>query len=170
MELEKCCYFAVIVGEEALLGIPKEERIEFSPAYAPFKPENLSAWQEAAGLGILNGCYLLGHYLVNVGKTEEGSRWLKIAISKGHVQAKRALGEFLLDKGKTGEGLRLLQELADSGDAPACNSLAIRYQNGEGVPRSRAKYRSYLERAARLGSRYAQHCFDADNFLSDRLW
>lgn len=170
MELERLCHFVVKDNEEAFLGIPKKDRTAFSPAYAPFKPENLSTWQEAADLGISNGCYLLGQCLLNGGEIEEGLRWLKTAISKGNYQAKRTLGEYLLDNGKTDAGLKLLNEVVDSGDAYACDILASRYQNGEGVSKSRSKFRYYLERAALRGSHYAQHCLAADNLTSGWGW
>ena len=165
MELDKLCNLALTIGEQALLGIPKEDRIEFSPHYAPYNPDNLRTWQEAANLGVPNGCFLLGQNLINGGETEEGLRWLETAISKGHRQAKRALGEFLLDYGKTNAGLRLLEEAADSGDACACDCLAHRYDDGNGVPQSKSKYRSYLKRAARLGSHMAQLFLEADKSI-----
>jgi TPR repeat protein len=170
MELSRLCYLAVTVAEQALLGVSECDRIEFLPEYMPYKPENLQTWQEAANLGIPNGCYLLGQNLINGGEIEQGLRWLEIAISKGHKQAKRALGEALLDNGRTNEGLRLLEEAANSGDAYACDALAMRYEEGEGVPKSRSKYRFYLERAARLGSRFAQDCLAADNLTPSWGW
>ena len=114
MELERLSYRAVTLEHQVLLGVPNEEKIEFSQEYAPFRPENLYTWQEAAKLGIPDGCYLFGKCLLNGGEAEEGLCWLKIVASKGHKHAKRTLGEYLMDNGEPDEGLRLLQEASDA--------------------------------------------------------
>lgn len=170
LELDNLCYLAITMEEQALLGTPEEERIKFSREYAPFNPENLNLWRESANLGIPNGCYLLGQCLLNGGETEEGLRWLKTAASKGNLRAKGMLGDFLLDKGKTKEGLKLLHEAADSDDAYACDILANKYRDGEGVPKSRSKSRYYFERAASLGSFDAQNCLDDYDLATGRCW
>ena len=156
MELDKLCNLAVTIDEQALLGIPKEDGIEISPEYAPFRSENITTWQEAANLGIPSGCYLFGKCLLNGGEIEEGLRWLRTAASKGRQQAKTTLAEYLLDNGEPDEGIELLQQATDAGDAYACDCLAHRYMDGEGVPKSKSKFRSYLKRAALLGSRNAE--------------
>ena len=170
MELERLSYRAVTLEHQVLLGVPNEEKIEFSQEYAPFRPENLYTWQEAAKIGIPDGCYLFGKCLLNGGEAEEGLCWLKIVASKGHKHAKRTLGEYLMDNGEPDEGLRLLQEASDAGDAYACESLAHRYDDGDGVPKSKSKFRSYLKRAALLGSHIAMLFLEADESRPSWRW
>jgi TPR repeat protein len=170
MELEKLCYLAVTIEHQALLDVPKEKMIDFSQEDAPFRPENLYTWQEAANLAIPNGCYLFGKCLLNGGEIKEGLSWLKTAASKGNEHAKRTLGEYFMDNGEPDEGLRLLQEASDAGDAYACESLAHRYDEGDGVPKSKSKFRSYLKRAALLGSHIAMLFLEADESRPSWRW
>lgn len=152
MELQKTCWQAVTMEQEALTGIPQHERREFPKEAAPYAPQNVGKWEDAARLGIPDGQYLFGQCLISGGQTEAGLQWLKAAVSQDHTQAKRALGDFLLDRGEHERGLALLLEAADSGDAYACERLAERYDEGDGVKRSKRKYRLYLRRAAAMGS------------------
>jgi TPR repeat protein len=162
MELDKLCYLAVTVEEQVLLVIPKEDRIEFSETYAPFNPENLSCWQKAANLGILNGCYLFGKCLLNSGQIEKGLYWLRIAASKDNEHAKTTLGVYLLERKKHDEGLQLLQQAAEAGYAYACEILAHMYADGDGVPKSKSKFSSYMKLAAQFGSHSAALYIEAD--------
>lgn len=163
IELQKLCHMAVTMEQEALIGVPEEERVEFSREFAPYLPQNLEKWLQAAELGIPDGQYLLGSCLLNVGEKEEGLKWLKAVVSQGHNQAKRLLGDYLLDFGQKDEGLRLLIEASDAGDAYACERLAERYEDGDGVKKCRSKYRFYIKRAAKLGSDVAKLFLEVDN-------
>ncbi len=166
LELKKLCLLAITVEQQSLLGVPREDRIKFSQEYAPFKPENMANWQEAAKLGILNGCYLYGKCLLNSGQTEQGISWLLIAVGQCHEQAKRTLGDYLLDHGQCREGLQFLQEAADGGDGYACERLAHLHMDGDCVSKSRPKYRYYLKRAVSLGNHNAEVFLKDDELTS----
>ena len=118
-ELQKICHIAVTMREEARLGTPKEYRRKFPLEYAPFAPENMHMWQEAAQLGIADGQYLFGEFLDNVGERSEAKHWLGRATAEGHLLAKRALGGILLDGEDPQRGLYLLLEAGNAGDAIA---------------------------------------------------
>jgi len=153
-ELQRICNMAVRMRED--LHTPKELTAEFPKKYAPFRPENIELWQEAAELGITNGMYLFGVNLENVGETTEARLWLQKACSQGHLIAKRDLGDILLDGDAPNLGLSLLKEAAMAGDARACLSLALRYEDGDGVPRCKKRARDYMKKAADLGDYDAQ--------------
>ena len=156
VELQSLCHMAQQMEEQALLGIPHESRVRYPAELAPYRPENLETWQEAAELGIPDGQYLLGKCLLNCGQADEGKRWLAEAAASEHLPARRELGETLLDLGQSSEGLQLLLQAAEGGDAYACEVLAYRYQSGEGPRRSVRKYRSFLKQAAALGNERAK--------------
>ena len=109
VELQSLCHMAQQMEEQALLGIPHESRVRYPAELAPYRPENLETWRESAELGVLDGQYLFGKYLLNSGHADEGKRWLADAAASGHLPAKRDLGEALLDLGQSSEGLPLLQ-------------------------------------------------------------
>lgn len=155
-KLQEICAMAVTMNEEALLGTPDEYKSNFPEEHAPFAPDNMYKWQEAAQLGIADGQYLFGVSLDNVGETTEAKQWLDKAAAEGHLLARRALGEILLNRDDPQRGLCFLIEAGNAGDAVAWHLLARRYKYGEGVPKSKKKAREYERKAAKLGHFRAQ--------------
>lgn len=156
-ELKEICSIAVEIGEDALLGNPSEDfRDRYSREYAPFSSENIDQWREAAHLDIIDGQFLLGTNLADNGAEDEGILWLEKAASEGHLIAKRYLGDKLLDIRKSKRGLQLLLSAANSGDANSCYLLALRYSEGDGVPKSKKKAFKFTSMAATLGNHYAK--------------
>ena len=158
-QLKHICHLACLKEKQALLGFYAEERIKIPEEYAPYKPENLPLWWEAAKLGIPDGYYLCGSSLINAGKAEVGKAILEKGIALNHVGCMRALGDSLMDEGNAEQkqtGFYLLKKAADELDAVACQQLGDRYEEGNGVSTDRKLYLEYMKTSAGLGSKVAE--------------
>ena len=138
--LEKACRTAVCTAEEVVLD-DSLRSMPLSDEHAPFAMKNMAKWERAAKLGLLDGMYLLGCNLLEGSATrDEGVVWLEKANRGGHRPAKRELGEALTHTRDSARGIKYLKEAAEEADPWAGWQLAVCYEEGNGVSRSRRQY------------------------------
>ncbi len=83
---------------------------------------------------------------------EASLKWLRLAASNGHADARLLLGELLiLNKNLRGEAIAWLQQLVDEGNPKAMNNLASAYAHGVGVPKDLVVAEKLFKEALKCG-------------------
>lgn len=109
-------------------------------------------YKKAAKQGSALACNRLGAYYLDVKKdNEEGIKWLKMAAERNYPIAQYNLGRIFLGRKKYTQAFAYFKAAANNGFVPAQNSLAVMYNNGEGVETNYEQAVFWLEQAVAQG-------------------
>jgi uncharacterized protein len=138
-----------------------------SPAFAQSVKAGIDAWQRGdygsavaiwrplAEAGDADASFNLGQaFRLGRGVPVDlatAQTWLKVAASKGHVDAQTTLGLLLFQNGSQAEGLRWLKGSAEKGDPRALLVYGTALFNGDGVAQDPVLGYAYVSRAAAQG-------------------
>lgn len=114
--------------------------------------QSLPDWCLAAEEGDAEAQYQVGKWFLQDSETtEEGKRYLNMAVEQGHPHACLALAEQMMGEGAYGQAVELLRNAADCGLEQAAYELGCCYIEGRGVEQDPEKAERYLLQAARVG-------------------